>query len=102
SHRHPAWSEEAGFPSTFDANNPPYLLLFRGGSSFHARLADLARLRRLGANSVPRRVLSESKSIIPAPAALLAAFRVPAETLLETLEEKVAGVDAEVFDPANM
>ena len=38
SHRHPAWTTTAGFPGAYDAGNPPYVLLFKVGNTFHARL----------------------------------------------------------------
>src|SRR5206468_3752337 len=37
SNRHPAWATTAGFPTAYDANDPPYILIFKTGTSFHAR-----------------------------------------------------------------
>jgi len=34
SHRHPAWSSAAGFPSRYDKTDPPYVLIFRVDTTF--------------------------------------------------------------------
>lgn len=102
SHRHPAWSSAAGFPAAYDQADPPYVLIFRVGGAFHARFANTRRLRRLGANVVPREMLSKPKGIGPAPAAMLSAFDIPPQTLLDTLEEQAREDHSEPFDPADV
>jgi hypothetical protein len=99
SHRHPAWSEAAGFPATYDPHNAPYILVFRVGSVFHVRFATAKRLANLNASAIPEGMLSEVKGIQPASVALLAAFRVPAQTILDIYEEASRDQDGEVFDP---
>ncbi len=101
SHRHPAWAPAAGFPPTYDRNDPPYVLLFRVGRNFHARLADATSLRRVGKDIVAGAILSQSKGIRPASPALLSAFGVPLQTLLETFEEEATPDGSETFDPTD-
>ena len=102
SHRHPAWSAAAGFPSRYDQNNPPYVLIFRVGGSFHARLADTDYLRKLGREAVPVELLSQPKGIRRAPPALLSAFDIPPQTLLESFEEVATADHSETFDPRSV
>jgi hypothetical protein len=102
SRRHPAWSRAAGFPLTYDHNNPPYVLIFRVGGRFYARLASTNRLRKLGTETVPVEVLSEPKGIRRATAGFLAAFDIPPQTLLEAFEEEAATDHVEAFDPRNV
>jgi len=102
SHRHPAWSTAAGFRTKYRHADPPYALIFRVGDAFHARYADSMRLVKLGENVVPKEILTESKGILPASPALLSAFNIPSQTLLETILERSAEGYSEPFDPANI
>jgi hypothetical protein len=102
SRRHPAWSAAAGFPSAYNPNNPPYVLIFRVGGRFHARLANTDRLRKLGREKVPVDILSQPKGIRRAPPALLSAFDIPPQTLLETFEKEATAGDSEAFDPRSV
>ena len=90
SHRHPAWSLAAGFRDTYDKKDVPYVLIFRVGTTFHARFAMSSRLRALGGNVVPREMLAQSKGIGIASVGLLSIFDVPTQTLLQTLQERKA------------
>lgn len=102
SHRHPAWSSTAGFRATYDGKNAPYILIFRQGTKFHARIAYLNQLTQLGASVVPKELLSRPKGISTAPAALLSAFKIPAQTMVETFEELDGKEHDEPFNPANI
>jgi len=102
SHRHPAWSSTAGFRDAYDGKNAPYILIFRQGTKFHARFAYLNQLTQLGASVVPTELLSHIKGISTAPDALLSAFNIPAQTLVETFEEQDGEEHDEPFNPANI
>ncbi|MFI5023221.1 MAG: HNH endonuclease [Alphaproteobacteria bacterium] len=102
SHRHPAWSEAAGFPSAYNENDPPYVLIFRVGQVFHARFATASQIRDYAADAVPPRMSVDAKGIEPAPPALLALFHVPAARLIEAFEEQAAASSSEPFNPANI
>lgn len=102
SHRHPAWSGAAGFPARYRHIDPPYLLIFRVGNTFHARYANSSRLVRLGGKVIPSDILAESKGVLPASETLLSAFDVPQQPLLETFLERAADEYSEPFDPANI
>jgi len=100
--RHPAWSPAAGFPSTYNAARPPYILIFRAGENFHARFLDSANIGKLEKKTIPAELLSQTKGIIPAPLALLSAFDVPSQTSLEAFDEAAANYQSDAFDPANI
>jgi len=102
SHRHPAWSSAAGFPTIFDEVDPPYVLIFRVGSTFHVRFARARELSRLPAESVPAGILSCPKGVQPVNQAFLTALGVPSQTLLDTFEEEAAQHTSEVFDPRSV
>jgi len=102
SHRHPALSSAVGFPATYDQADPPYVLVFRVGSTFHVRFIKASRLSKLKAAAIPPGILSESKGIRPAPIALLATLNIPSQTLLDTLKEEVTKPTPNVFDPKSI
>ncbi|SRR6266705_916661 len=102
SHRHPAWSLAAGFRDTYDKKDVPYVLIFRVGTTFHARFAMSSRLRALGGNVVPREMLAQSKGIGIASVGLLSIFDVPTQTLLQTLQEQAAKSKDEPFNPVDI
>lgn len=102
SHRHPAWTAAAGFPVQFDRADPPYVMVFRVGREFHARFATANDLGSLSTDPVVRKMLSSPKGIGRASPDLLAAFRIPAQTLLERFEEQAETDEAEAFDPADI
>ena len=70
-HRHPAWTQAAGFPSTYDPSNPPHVLVFRMQDQYHVRLANEAELLDLGADapgrlrSVPKGISSVTPGLLP-------------------------------------
>ena len=87
--RHPAWATTgAHFPTAYDASNPPYILIFKIGNSFHARFALESQLLKLTSAERPRGIIStplrESWNI--SPTAFAAAFRVPGLTRFEEFE----------------
>lgn len=102
SNRHPAWSPAAGFPSTYNAERPLYILIFRVGENFHARFLDSANNGKLIKKAIPAELLSQTKGIIPAPPALLSAFDVPPQTSLEAFDEAAANYQSDGFDPASI
>jgi hypothetical protein len=102
SHRHPAWSPAAGFPTVYNHADPPYVLVFRVGNAFHVRFTTVNQLSVLQASVIPEGILSETTGIRPAPTALLAIFGIAPQTLLDTFEEQVTLPTSEMFDPKNI
>lgn len=102
SNRHPAWATTAGFPTTYDANNPPYVLIFKTGRSFHARYSLQSDIQNLSFSSRPKGILSISTGISAAPPEFVAAFRVPGLSGVEELQMQQAVEAAEAFDPESV
>jgi hypothetical protein len=102
SHRHPAWSRVAGFPTAYDHANPPYVLLFRVGNTYHVRFTTPRQLSTLQQSAIPEGILSEVRGIGPAPTSLLGIFGIAPPTLLETLEDQLKQYSDEKFDPKDV
>jgi hypothetical protein len=102
SNRHPAWSSKAGFPSRYNASDPPYVLVFRIGGTFHVRFALASQLARLPKGFVPAAILAHPKGIGPANQALLTSLNVPSQTVLDTFEDEASQYNYEMFDPRNV
>jgi hypothetical protein len=101
SHRHPAWTAAAGFPSTYDPADPPYVFVFRTGGNFHARFAMASELARFRPADLPEGLLAESKGIRPASTTFLARFQVPTKTLIDILADEAKKGEVAPFDPKN-
>lgn len=102
SNRHPAWATTAGFPTVYDPRNPPYILIFKFGKSFHARFSLESRILSLRAADRPEGISSVHTGIGVAPPAFIATFDVPGpsrfdEFLMQQEEER-----GEAFDPRNI
>ena len=102
SHRHPAWSSAAGFPTVYNQADPPYVLIFRVDGSFHVRFARASDLSRLPAKVVPAGILSRPKGVQRVNQAFLSALGVPLQTLLETFEEEASQLPSDAFDPRSV
>jgi hypothetical protein len=102
SNRHPAWATTAHFPTAYDASDPPYILVFKVGKSFHARFALESQLSSLSAVERPKRILSTSTGIGISPSAFAAVFRIPGLSRFEEFELQEKGGLGEVFDPTNL
>jgi len=102
SHRHPAWSSPSGFPTKYDVSNPPYVLIFRVGSTFHVRFARARELSRLPVEFIPAGILSRDKGIQPANQRFLRVLGVPSESLVDSFEERALQHSSEVFDPRSV
>jgi len=102
SHRHPAWSEAAGFPTVYQDDKPICILLFRVGQSFHARFLGSAQMRKLNKEAIPREFFSKPKGITSALPAMLAAFNVPSQTPIDLFDEFAADYQSAVFDPSSV
>lgn len=102
SHRHPALSPNAGFPTTYDTNDPPYVLIFRIGKEFHVRFAQLGTLSQLPATSLPTGILERQKGIQPVANVFLKAIGVPLQTILDALKEQAVESTVESFDPQDI
>lgn len=100
-HRHPAWTLAAGFPSTYNSANPPYILVFRVGNRYHVRFALEAELLALGADA-PRRLRSDPKGISSTTPRLLSYFKVPAGTLLGVFQAQAEAAAEDAFNPNNL
>lgn len=102
SNRHPAWTTTAGFPTVYDSSNPPYILIFKIGKSFHARSSLESHILALRAADRPNGITSVHTGIGAAPPTFVAAFHVPGlsrfdEFLMQQEEER-----GEAFDPKNI
>ncbi len=102
SSRHPAWATTAGFPTVYDPSNPPYILIFRFGKSFHARFSLERRILALRAAERPKGISSVHTGIGVAPPAFVVSFHVPGpsrfdEFLIQQEEER-----GDAFDPKNI
>jgi len=102
SHRHPAWKPAAGFPTTYHSNDPPYVLLFKGGKSFHARFAVESDLKKMSPSDRPNGMLAKNVGIATAPEAFVDALLVPDMSGLDEFESQSEGEGAEEFDPKNI
>ena len=102
SNRHPAWTPAAGFPTAYDESDPPYVLVFRVGSTFHVRYALASTLAALPASSLPTGLLTRPKGIISAPEAFRVALNVPQQSLLDTFDDVAAQHVADAFDPKSV
>lgn len=102
SHRHPAWTSSAGFPETYDPKNPPFILIFKVGKSFHARFAFEKQLLALNAPSRPTGMPAANTGIGIATTALLAAFKVADPSRFDDFLSQEGIVSIESFDPKNI
>ncbi|MGO7387480.1 HNH endonuclease [Rhizobium ruizarguesonis] len=102
SHRHPAWSSTAGFPTTYNAGDPPYILIFKVGKSFHARFYLESQLRKLSSASMPRGILTNGTGIAAAPSAFVDSLLVPDVSRLDEFEIQRDAEAEEQFDPKNI
>lgn len=99
--RHPAWTQDAGFPVRYNHSNPPYVLVFKVQDQYHARLAIEAELRPALGTAVARRFLSNPKGIMEITSSLASHFEVPDKSSLEYFEEQQAEA-LEAFDPSGI
>ena len=102
SHRHPAWQVAHGFPDAYDADNPPYVLLFKVGKYFHARFASQSALAKLNALSRSVEIGVAPTGIAIAPAAFISGFKIPTPTLFEKFEDAGETGAGYTFDPKNL
>jgi hypothetical protein len=101
-HRHPAWTVSAGFPTKYAATNPPYVLVFKLGRSFAARFILERNIIEMGLNSIPRGILSSPTGIAQAPAEFCAALDILGSTLLDELHKQEKEEHPEAFDPKDI
>lgn len=101
SNRHPAWTSSLNFPIAYDPTDPPYILLFRIGSSFHARFALESQLSKLTPSERPKGILSSPTGIGTSPTRFAAAFFVPGLSRFEEFEIEQKGARGEAFDPTD-
>lgn len=102
SHRHPAWVVSAGFPTNYDATNPPYVLIFKVGKTFHARFSLERSIYNLGGNIRPKGIFSSYTGIAVASSKLITAFSVPGPTRLEEYQIQEEEELPEAFDPKDL
>lgn len=102
SHRHPAWRKAASFPIIYDADDPPYVLIFKIGKLFHARFALQSEILKLSASERPKGITSLPTGIAAAPPAFVTNFRVPGISRFEEFQIQQEGALEEAFDPNNL
>lgn len=101
SNRHPEWSDAAGFPTSYDDANPPYVLVLRVGGNFHARFASARQLAAMRA-SLPEQMVGDYKGIARVTPGLLRQFQIPNATLTEVFIEQAAEGGPGAFDPSDL
>jgi hypothetical protein len=101
SHRHPAWTTRAGFPIRYNERNPPYILIFRVGGTFHVRHATSRRMWSLR-SAIPESMSTASKGIERITRGLLRYFRIESKSTFEEYEEKSDQAPADAFDPKDI
>lgn len=99
SHRHPAWTESTGFPTTYDSDNPPYVLIVRIGDKTHARSITANKLGRIPATALPVGIIDRPKGIQTASRAFLIALHIPFDTLLDTYNIELSDYCPDGFNP---
>ncbi|NKK96542.1 hypothetical protein GFL95_36270 [Rhizobium leguminosarum bv. viciae] len=102
SHRHPAWSPLAGFPSEYDADDPPILLVFKVGKALHARFTFKQELINLNASDRPTEIFSSNTGISAASRSLLKKFSVPTLSHYEDFLIQSEDLFINDFDPKNI
>lgn len=102
SNRHPAWTTGAHFPNSYDPSNPPYILIFKVGNSFHARFSLEDQLLKLSPTERPKEITSTYTGIGVSPTAFSSAFQVPRLSRFEEFEIQQMGELGEDFDPTNV
>ena len=100
-HRHPAWSPQVGFPKKYDPNNPPYILVFRVGNTFHVQFSTARGLLSF-ASALPEPMLSARKGILPTTPLLLRRFHVQSKSTLELFDDEIRGAPSPSFDPKDI
>lgn len=99
SHRHPGWTPTFGFPSTYDAKNPIYILLFKTVEKFHARYSLESDLQKLSPSSRPKGMMTIPSGIALASPELTTAFLVKGMTRLDEFLIQQDEETGEQFDP---
>jgi hypothetical protein len=102
SHRHPAWAKTAGFPSKYDPSNPPYILVFKIGKSFHARFLLESDILKLSPSGRPKGILSTHTGIAAASSECVAALEIPSISRLDEFQIQQEESHPEPFDPKNI
>ncbi len=101
-HRHPAWTSKAGFPTKYAANNPPYVLVFKLGKLFAARFILERDIVKMGSSAIPKGMLSSPTGIAEAPAKFCITLHLLGSSLLDELDRWEKQEDSEAFDPKNI
>lgn len=99
SHRHPAWASAAGFPSQYDADDPPILLVFKVGKAFHARFIFNKILMNLSASDRPANILTSNTGISWASQALMKLCNIPESSRYEDFVTQSEDLVVDEFDP---
>jgi hypothetical protein len=101
SHRHPAWSDRAGFPTRFDPSDPPYVLVVKTDNKYHARFSRASLLESWN-HDVPPAVLTNRKGIVRVSPNFLRRLSVPVTTLVDALQYEADNSRESLFDPTNV
>lgn len=102
SNRHPAWASAAGFPSVYDTQNPPYIILFKIGKAFYARFVLESEIIKLTSASSAKGILNNNTGLGPASPELIKALNVPRISRIDDLLLKQDEEHGEPFDPKNI
>lgn len=97
-HRHPAWSQAAGFPKKYSASNPPYVFVFRVDGTFHVRFATTKQI----GSFAPAPMLSNRKGILPTTATFLRRFHIESKSTIETFKDETPDISSPPFNPKDI
>jgi hypothetical protein len=97
SNRHPAWTTVAGFPKTFNASDPPVVMILQVDGAYHAAWLNRATLAALAPA-----MASRDRGVTAATPALLARFDLTGRTALKDFMEQEPDIPELPFDPNDL
>lgn len=95
-HRHPAWSDAAGFPALFDVANPPVIMVFRTAAGYFPTFMLLS-----GFLTAAPDLASRERGVDLAPPLLLAMVGLMSQGDLVSFDCQRLEAPVEEFDPAD-
>lgn len=94
--RHPAWTEAAGFPASFDAANRPVILVIKADEGYHVAWLDEPTL-----DSLAPALQGIEKGVAACPPKLLGRLGLDRKSALQEFVASEGDVTPPPFDPAD-